>query len=1456
MTTQVTNDGLPPEDDKLELLLRQWHEQNRETAVASRDRMLARLKAEVEQQALTNRSSEGRAAVIKFVLWRVMMHRYTRIAASLVVVVTVLALLFPPMTQQSVASGYVMLPDGGRLDAFNERGEHIGPCPLKHTDVQVHIAGHFSRTTVKQTYKNPYQHKVEAVYTFPLGHNGAVDRMTMTIGDRVIKGEVQERRRARETYEAARDQGYVASLLEQERPNIFTQSVANIEPGAEIIIEISYVEILDSIDGEYTFVFPMVVAPRYIPGSPLGLGDRGSPSRDSRLGEPWHQGGTFSTDTDQVEDASRVTPMPVKPELRAGHDISVQVRIETGGPGIAEIRSDQHDVVQYRERRGSNSQLTGVSIALKAETEIPNRDFILTWKQTGKAIEEALFTHRGEYGDYTGGFFTMILQPPHRVLDRDARPRELIFVMDNSGSMRGARLNDSGYSALDAAKEVINKAIDTMRPNDRFNVISFNNSLATLWDSPRPNTAENRQLAQRFVDQRQGGGGTEMANAIYAALGANQFAPRRHRSEFISPRQLADLLADGRQVVVQVALEDIHIRQSQAGDQYIIRIGGDLHVNLDLQAELPTVLQPRGVNVHLRGRWSTVHGRRVFVVTDAKLPDSDEESDLMRIVLFVTDGLVGNDEGIIQAVREHSRQSRVFTIGMSRSPNRYLLDKMAEAGRGAADYVLPGDDVDPIVQRFADRIATPVLTDITLDFHGVEVADVMPGLDRLPDLYDVSPLVIHGRYLQPGQGALTIRGRTGAGPFTRTLPLAFPEKQDEHDVIATLWARTKIDQLMVNDSQAEIIALGEQFQIMSKYTSFVAVEMQRKTIDGKSQLVRVPIEFPQGMAWDGVFGGDRGTPRDEVVSRQFVVGVEAERLVDMSTAPTSRPRVQAPSSSPPSPTSLQQVPDETQTRYEYAPSSAPGHLTPGRDRFIGDGPTLGGRDSGPPAGGGGGGGAGGGLFGDSGAAAARRGRADEAADDATQLNAQQRRDAVVSLIQDMIVPEAWDDHGGNLLSLRDVNGLLQVYPLNNTPEAVEHAARARQFIERYEPIFRGTARGAAQFRNVGFTESSNDLTVLRTLHERDVTLGFEDVPLQQAIETLLRETSIALDVNWASLEEWTTLSRRQTVSLPAEQRTIAHTLNLMLRSGDALGGAFVYVIDGRVRVAAGDAARRDTKTVVYDVADLITAKMRQGGSYSEAKDSLIDVLVENVDTFNWVMYGGDLGVIRELDGWLFIDNTVNSHRAVQDLLSQIRTAVGLAVSGPQVYEAAIDAYAQPVVVYDIRDLIGADQERNAWPGLSMEESVERLVQMIRENIDTAGWSMLGGETGRLAHFAGALVVSNTFANHERLASLLSQVRLGLRLNKGEQTLPQSFDGPGHVLVLYDVRDLLEAHHSPNTVTAVADLVMQQVDTEGWYDMGGSQGHWWDFAGLMAVSNSQENHVKVAESLYRMRFRRR
>lgn len=303
----------------------------------------------------------------------------------------------------------------GSLEIIAKDGKITGTCPLKHTDVRGAISGFLSRVTVTQIFENSAESPIEAVYTFPLPQDAAVDDMTIQVGDRTIRGVIRKREEARAIYEQAKATGHVAALLDQERPNIFSQAIANIMPGEQVSVTISYSETLQYADGSYEFVFPMVVGPRYIPGQPTGK-----------------QGGGWAPDTDKVPDASRITPHVAMLGTRAGHDISLELAIDAGVP-IQALRSTSHQIDV--ERTGAS----GAKVKLHSENEIPNKDFILKYKVAGEQVSDAVLTHWDTSNSKAtdGGYFTLILQPPARVAESDITPKELVFVLDTSGSMWG-----------------------------------------------------------------------------------------------------------------------------------------------------------------------------------------------------------------------------------------------------------------------------------------------------------------------------------------------------------------------------------------------------------------------------------------------------------------------------------------------------------------------------------------------------------------------------------------------------------------------------------------------------------------------------------------------------------------------------------------------------------------------------------------------------------------------------------------------------------------------------------------------------------------------------------------------------------------------------------------------------------------------------------------------------------
>jgi hypothetical protein len=554
--------------------------------------------------------------------------------------------------------------------------------------------------------------------------------------------------------------------------------------------------------------------------------------------------------------------MPVPPDMRAGHDLGISLSIDAGGIPITSLRSALHVV---RDEAVTESRRV---VTLAKQGEIPNRDFIVNWSLKDDAILEATasnwstraapsgmgtsFDPASVPAPIEGGYLTLVVAPPAAVVPAEVPQRELVFVLDTSGSMRGF--------PMDKAKQVMSKAIAAMRPIDTFNVITFAGSTSVLWPQPVPATPANIQAAQAFVDGQQGGGGTELMQAINAAL-------VQRAGGGLTPAELINLPADGREVTVLVPYTTI----VDQGGRLQIQASSAVAFPFVSPVELPSVLKPEGVTLSMRGSWATVGGERVLQVREAGFAPAATSSP-MRLCIFLTDGYVGNDRGIVAAVRANAGTTRVFSFGIGNSVNRWLLDEMARAGRGESEFVTLEASADEAVERLTRRIQTPVLADVSVAFEGIEAMAVTPAL--IPDLFDAKPIVVHARYAQPGSGTVIVRGRTGSGPWERriSVQLAGPGSGNASDMLPSLWARSQVDDALAPvlkeleqdavpaDVRRRVTSLGEGWQVMTPFTSFVAIEKARVTIGGRALLVPVPIELPQGTRFDGFFGEWRGGP--------------------------------------------------------------------------------------------------------------------------------------------------------------------------------------------------------------------------------------------------------------------------------------------------------------------------------------------------------------------------------------------------------------------------------------------------------------------------------------------------------------------------------------------------------------------------------------------------------------------
>lgn len=645
-------------------------------------------------------------------------------------------------------------------------------CPLKHTDVHAEISGYIARVRVTQTFDNPFPEEIEAVYVFPLPHQAAVDSMTMIVGERRIVGVMYRKMEARQIYQQALEQGKTTALLEQQRPNIFTQQVGNILPGQEIRIELSYVDVLEYDQGIYEFHFPMVVGPRYNATAPFPGVDELIEIRDGL--QPKQNAGTpspgvphspslrerpFPTPQDDspVTPPEGVNPSYLKPGYRNGHDISLFVALYSGVP-IWDLQVPSHEAeVKQDSYRTATARLS-------PQDSIPNKDFVLRYKVVGARPELAFLCHRQPN---QAGYFMLMIQPRLDEEYKTTPPREVVFLVDVSGSMSGA--------PIAKAKEAMNHFFNLLDSRDTMQVITFASQAERLFEKAVPVTRENVQRGMKFVEDFRAGGGTEMLKGI------------------------------------QMVLND------------------------------------------------------------------PLDSERIRIVVMLTDAYIGNEAEIIAEVgRKAGDRIRFWTIGVGTSVNRFLLDGVAAQGGGMAKVLGLQEDPGELVQEVVQRIKRAQLSKIQIDWGGLRVQESYPA--RIPELWAGRPVILFGRYEGEGKNTIVVRGDMEGQAISYPVEMTFPEQEAQNEVLANIWARQKIEDLMgllydQNNPEVveEITQIALEYNLMSQFTSLVAVDeesAERIRVQARTpRRVDVAVPLPEGVEFEGVFGTQE--PDQSVSSGQF-----------------------------------------------------------------------------------------------------------------------------------------------------------------------------------------------------------------------------------------------------------------------------------------------------------------------------------------------------------------------------------------------------------------------------------------------------------------------------------------------------------------------------------------------------------------------------------------------------------
>lgn len=565
-------------------------------------------------------------------------------------------------------------PEGGLILVGKGSTTQV-PALRLGTDIKAEVSGQIARVIVTQAFRNTSDEWMEATYLYPLPDNGAVDTLKMVVGDRIIVGRIKPREEAREIYEEAMESGKKAGLVEQHRPNMFRNSVANIGPGETVLVQIEFQAPIEQVEGRYSLRLPLVVGPRYIPAHTI-------------------------TGKASIRDARAITAPVADPAIADGlNPVSISVALAPGFEPTG-ITSPYHAIAVTRTARTASVQL--------AKGEAPaNRDFVLHWGAAGAAPSVGLFRQAYEGEEYVMATVT----PPAAEKVEKLPPRELIFVIDNSGSM-------SGESMRAASKSLV-YALSTLRPEDRFNIIRFDHSMTMLHPDAVAADRTNLAKARRYAESLRGQGGTDMLPALRAALRDRDPDGKRLRQViFLTDGNLSNeremmseiSIALGRSRVFMVGIgsaPNSHLmrRMAEAGRGTFTHVGQDAEAVSEMRRMLNRLAKPvvTGLSVKVEGS--------DLDLTPAILPDLYAGEPL--VLLGRTDSLKGEIEvsGLIGGKRWRTALDLDSAEDSPSIARLWARRKISDIEAQRWSYQIDGVEADEQVEALG--MAFHIVTDLT-----------------------------------------------------------------------------------------------------------------------------------------------------------------------------------------------------------------------------------------------------------------------------------------------------------------------------------------------------------------------------------------------------------------------------------------------------------------------------------------------------------------------------------------------------------------------------------------------------------------------------------------------------------------------------------------------------------------------------------------------------------------------
>lgn len=598
------------------------------------------------------------------------------------------------------------LDEVGAGELLFKNGNDWQPSIQLGTRVDIKVTGMVARVTIEQRFRNPNADWAEGSYVFPLPETAAVAEMRITVDDRMIVGEIREKEAAEQIYQQAKTAGKRAALLDQKTPNLFRTRVANLGPGQEISVELVYLEKVTYQRGEFSLRFPMTITARF------------DPFQAERA-----QGEMPALDP-TAEPYFRDPGLPRNP-------VQITAQIDAGIP-LATVVSPYHPVHVETVRDAQSSY----RVALANNVVPMDHDFVLRWRPAPSAVPQAsLFAEELDGDTYA----LLMVMPPERKPDMRRLDRELVFVVDTSGSMGGGSIR--------AARKAMQMALRSLAPTDRFNVITFSDQAENLFPEAQLAAGSYLQDAKDYISRIEAGNGTNMDAALRAAL--------------------------------------------------------------DRQRPLP--------------------------------------AGTVRQVILLTDGGVWGSDALFRYIDAKHGESKLFTVGIGSAPNNHFMRKAAQYGGGSFTNIANHDEANAVMAELFATLSAPQLSGLQVEWSGKN--ETFP--QRIPDLYAGEPLVVTAR-IDGTARPLTATVRDASGQWQQRLTLT---RTSSENGVSTLWARDKLealyDRITENGESSRardaIVEVGLRHKLVSRYTSFVAVEKTPVRPAGSDlNSSRVPNSLPAG----------------------------------------------------------------------------------------------------------------------------------------------------------------------------------------------------------------------------------------------------------------------------------------------------------------------------------------------------------------------------------------------------------------------------------------------------------------------------------------------------------------------------------------------------------------------------------------------------------------------------------